>query len=267
MRGRRNGAMIDVVTTQPRRTRPAGSRDSGGDRSGDPVPLVAGRQGASALTRKEREYLEVIYYLAARGEPVIAARLAEWLKVKPPTVTQMLQRLVRKGAIRRAEGGPVALTETGYEQAEAIVRRHRLLECFLVDIMGMPWHAIHEEAVRLEHGMSPLMVERMEALVGASLTCPHGNPVPGNRETYPGSVRLDQASVGQSFQLRRIVEEAEEDNELMRYLQAHGLVPGAACRIADASPRFGVVLEHEGHSVAVSSAVAGVLWGDLGPGE
>lgn len=217
----------------------------------------------TGLTDAEREYLEVIYYLGARGEPVIGARMSEWLKVSAPSVTNMLQRLAKKGLVARIEGGPIGLTETGFTLAEAVVRRHRLLECFLVDVMGMPWHVIHEEAMHLEHGMSTLLARHIETLVGASETCPHGNPVPGNRETYPGPVRLDQAPQGQSFRLRRIVEEAEEDTDLMRYLQAHGVTPGASFVVDSSSPKFGVTLRQDEHSVALSAEVASVLWGDV----
>jgi DtxR family Mn-dependent transcriptional regulator len=143
-----------------------------------------------------------------------------------------------------------------------MVRRHRILERFLVDVMGVPWHQIHEEAVRLEHALSPTMEERITSLVGNSTTCPHGNPIPGNAEGYEGTIRLDQAQVGAEFVIKRIVEEAEEETELIRYLQTNGLIPGALFTISDASPMYGVTLQHQHQTITVPPEVATFLWGE-----
>src|SRR6266487_5248118 len=153
------------------------------------------RHGKDGPTDKMREYLEVIYYLAARREPVIGARRAEWMNVTPPTVSDIVGRMERAGYSTRDERGEISLTDEGFTLAEAMVKRHRVLERFLVDVMGVPWHMIHEEAVRLEHNLSPLMEERIAALVGHSTTCPHGNPIPGSGVGYSGNVRLDRAAV------------------------------------------------------------------------
>ena len=223
---------------------------------------VRRRHGQAGPTEKMREYLEVIYYLSARREPVISARLAEWMNVTPPTVTNIVQRMEEQGYITRDGRGEISLTEEGFTLAEAMVKRHRILERFLVDVMGIPWHMIHEEAVRLEHNLSPLMEERIVALVGQSTTCPHGNPIPGSGVGYAGDVRLDQAEVGARLVLRRIVEEAEEDSELMRYLQVNGLTPGASFEVADHSP-YGVTLRRDGQTIALAPQIAGSLWGEL----
>jgi DtxR family transcriptional regulator, Mn-dependent transcriptional regulator len=221
--------------------------------------------GEDGPTEKEREYLEVIYYLAARNEPVIAARLARWMGVQPPTVTHILAQLEdKKKLIARDARGEITLTPEGFTLAEAMVRRHRILERFLVDVMGMPWHLIHEEAVRLEHALSPTMEARITALVGDSTTCPHGNPIPGNAEIYAGDTRLDQVAPGAPFTLRRISEEAEENTDLIRYLQSNELVPGTRFDVSDSSPAFGVTLQRPGQSITVSPEVAEVLWGDVG---
>ena len=221
------------------------------------------RHGQEGPTEKMREYLEVIYYLSARNEPVIGARLAEWMNVTPPTVTNIVQRMEDQGYIARDGRGEIRLTEGGFAQAEAMVKRHRILERFLVDVMGIPWHMIHEEAVRLEHSLSPLMEERIPGLVGQSTTCPHGNPIPGTGVGYEGNVRLDRAAAGSRFRLRRIVEEAEEDSELMRYLQNAGLTPGALFDVVDQSPSYGVTLHTESQTITLSPQIAGVLWGEL----
>lgn len=220
------------------------------------------RHAQDGPTEKMREYLEVIYYLSARNEPIIGARLAEWMNVTPPTVTNIVQRMEDQGYIARDGRGEIRFTDEGFRLAEAMVKRHRILERFLVDVMGIPWHMIHEEAVRLEHSLSPLMEQRIAALVGHSTTCPHGNPIPGTGVGYVGTVRLDQAAVGSHFALRRIVEEAEEDSDLMRYLQSNGLTPGAVFEVADQSPSYGVVLRGNGQTITLSAQIGGVLWGE-----
>jgi DtxR family Mn-dependent transcriptional regulator len=207
-----------------------------------------------------REYLEVIYYLSARQEPVISARLAEWMRVTPPTVTDIVARMEKKGYITRDGRGEISLTDAGFALAEMMVKRHRRLERFLVDVMGIPWHQIHEEAVRLEPALSSTMEARIEALVGGSTTCPHGNPIPGSGATYTGTLRLDQAVPGQVLELRRIVEEAEEDIELMRYLQESGMVPGAQFKITSNSPLYGVSLRRDDQTITLSPQIAAVLW-------
>jgi DtxR family Mn-dependent transcriptional regulator len=223
--------------------------------------------GEDGPTEKEREYLEVIYYLAARNEPVIAARLARWMSVQPPTVTHIVGQLEKKALITRDARGEIRLTPEGFTRAEAMVRRHRILERFLVDVMGMPWHMIHEEAVRLEHALSPTMEAHITSLVGASSTCPHGNPIPGNAVAYAGDTRLDRAAPQATFTIRRIVEEAEEDTDLIRYLQSNNLVPGASFTISAAAPAYGVTLQRPGQTITVSPEVAELLWGEVGARE
>ncbi len=221
------------------------------------------RAGDEGPTDKEREYLEVIYYLAARNEPVIAARLARWMGVQPPTVTHVVQQLEGKGYIIRDGRGEISLTDEGFTLAEAMVKRHRLLERFLVDVMKMPWHLIHEEAVRLEHALSPTMEAHIMSLVGASSTCPHGNPIPGSGSGYRGNTRLDRVPVGTLFTIKRIVEEAEEDSNLMRYLQSNDLVPENQFTIADTSPAYGVTLQRGSQGITVSPEIAASIWGEV----
>lgn len=222
------------------------------------------RAGEEGPTAKEREYLEVIYYLSARDEPVIAARLARWMSVQPPTVTHIVAQLEKKGYITRNARGEISLTAEGFTLAEEMVRRHRILERFLVDVIGMPWHLIHEEAVRLEHALTPTLEARINALVGSAPTCPHGNPIPGNCDGFPGDTRLDQAKLNAPFTIQRIVEEAEEDSDLIRYLQNNDLVPGASFTVTDRSPSYGVTLQRPGQRITLSPEVAELLWGEVG---
>lgn len=220
--------------------------------------------GADGPTAKEREYLEVIYYLAVRKEPVIAARLARWMSVQPPTVTHIVAQLEKKGYITRDARSEISLTDEGFRLAEQMVRRHRILERFLVDVMGMPWHLIHEEAVRLEHALSPTMEAHITALVGNSPTCPHGNPIPGNADTYAGATSLNEATVGATFTIRRIIEEAEEDTELIRYLQTNGLVPDALFTVSDAARAYGITLQRGNQTITVATEVGALIFGDVG---
>lgn len=228
-------------------------------------PSARRRHGQAGPTEKMREYLEVIYYLSARREPVISARLAEWMHVTPPTVTNIVQRMEEQSYITRDGRGEIHLTDEGFALAEAMVKRHRILERFLVDIMGVPWHMIHEEAVRLEHALSPTMEARIEALVGKSTTCPHGNPIPGSGATYAGNTRLDQAAVGNDFVLRRIIEEAEEDSDLMHYMQTNGLTLGTRFEVTDRSQSYGITLRRDGQMITLSPQIASQLWGDENP--
>jgi DtxR family Mn-dependent transcriptional regulator len=241
------------------------SKDEGKAMEESPARASSARKrhlSGTGPTDKEREYLEVIYYLAARREPVIAARLAKWMGVQPPTVSNIMERLIEKGFIERDPRGEISLTPGGFTLAEAMVRRHRILERFLVDVLRVPWDQIHAEAVRLEHALSPLLEQRIEELVGASTTCPHGNPIPGTGVGYPGTVRLNAAPVGERFTLLRIVEEAEEDNDLMHFIQTNNLTPGTTFLITDSSLAYGVTLQRDSQTITVSPEIAAVLWGD-----
>jgi DtxR family Mn-dependent transcriptional regulator len=218
--------------------------------------------GIDGPTNKERDYLEIIYYLAQRGEPVIAARLADWLNLQPPTVSHALQEMDKKGYIQRDKRNAISLTAAGFDLAEDIVRRHRTLERFLADVVGMPWHLVHEEAVRLEHALSPALEDRIYTLVGEMTTCPHGNPIPGRDPVPPDLIRLDTAQVGTLFTIQRIEEQAEEQTDLLRYLESNGLMPGNQLFIPDASPAYGITLRRCNHDITLSAEIAAVLWGE-----
>ena len=132
------------------------------------------------LSATVEEYLETIYNLSAENEVVIGARLAEKFHVSAPTVTEMLKRLVRDGYVEMDDKRQVTLTEAGNQAAEAVLRRHRLTERFLVDMLGMQWHQVHEEACRLEHFISGAVEARVITSLNNPTTCPHGNPIPGS---------------------------------------------------------------------------------------
>src|SRR4051812_31294686 len=171
-------------------------------------------------TVAEEEYLERIYWLEEAGLPMTGANLARAMHLSAPTVHEMIKRLEKDGYISRNADKSIVFTESGRDHASAIVRRHRLVERFLTDVLGIPWDDVHEEAERLEHAMSPVLEERMLAAIGDAKTCPHGHPiVEGARE--PG-VPLADVSEGASVRILRFENEAED---LLHYLMDVGIHP------------------------------------------
>src|SRR5438105_15318457 len=183
------------------------------------------------LSATVEEYLETIYNMNMEDEVVIGARLAEKFRVAPPTVTEMLKRLMRDGYVEMDQKRQVTLTEAGNQAAEAVLRRHRLTERFLVDMLGMQWHEVHEEACRLEHFISGAVEARVITSLHNPMTCPHGNPIPGsvpNARTYlkdHQAVRLSSVTVGQKAKILCISEVVEDEEALIMYLHEKGLTP------------------------------------------
>ena len=173
------------------------------------------------VTVAEEEYLQILYWLHEAGLPMTAANVARAMQLSAPTVHEMIGRLERDGYITRAADKTIAFTPTGQENAETIVSRHRLIERFLTDVLGIPWHEVHEEAERLEHAMSPVLEKRMLAAIGDAKTCPHGHPlVEGVREE--GALLAD-VEPGATVHVLRFENEAEE---LLHYLKQAGMRPG-----------------------------------------
>src|SRR5580765_7957090 len=128
-------------------------------------------------TVAEEEYLQILFWLQEARLPMTGANLAKAMRLSPPTVHEMVGRLERDGYITRAGDKTISFTSSGQEHAEGIVQRHRLIERFLTDVLGVPWDEVHEEAERLEHAMSPVLEARMRAAIGDAATCPHGHPI------------------------------------------------------------------------------------------
>jgi DtxR family transcriptional regulator, Mn-dependent transcriptional regulator len=206
------------------------------------------------------DYLQVLHYLTRDGYPVIAARLAERLNVSPPTVTVTLQRMERDGLIQHGPRKEILFTAPGREAAENIVRRHALAERLLTDLLKMPWHESHEEAHGVEHVMTPNIERRLLHALGNPTTCPHGNPIPGLGMLNPDEFPLHEAHTGDELVIQRITEEAEEDQLLMKYLQEHGVEPGARMSVRE-SNSFNALLVLEGLQgpVSIGFAVAAKL--------
>lgn len=230
-------------------------------------PRQRRRLAGDGPTLKERDYLEVIYYLTQRDEPVIAANIARWLNLQPPTVSHALQEMEKREYIRRDDRNAITLTPQGLTLAEGVIRRHRLLEHFLATVVGLPWYSLHAEAVQLEHALSPLLEQRITMLAQDATTCPHGNPIPGSGAAYAGRARLDRAPVGTLFTIRRIEEEAEENTDLLRYLEHKRLLPGNQFFITDASATYGVTLRGCNRDMTLSPELATLIWGDVTPIE
>jgi DtxR family Mn-dependent transcriptional regulator len=202
-------------------------------------------------TVAEEEYLQTVFWLAEAGLPMTAANLARAMQLSPPTVHEMLRRLERDGYITRGEDKLIAFTDSGREHAEGIVRRHRLIERFLTDVLGIPWDEVHEEAERLEHAMSPVLEQRMRAAIGDATTCPHGHPIEGGRR-HEG-VPLADVEVGASVRVLRFENEAED---VLHYLRAAGAEPWMTGRVTERTADEVVVEGDDGGRVTLTASVA-----------
>jgi len=181
------------------------------------------------------EYLETIFALEEEGIPVIQARLAERLDKAAPSVSEMLDRLEADDLIVRTSR-QIAMTSTGAALARGVVRKHRLAERLLVDIIGLDWDKAHVEAGRWEHVISDDVEERLVILLGNPTTCPHGNPIPGAEPAGPEQRRLAEAQPGDRIRLERITESVEHDAASLTYLGDHGLTPGTTALIQARAP-------------------------------
>jgi DtxR family Mn-dependent transcriptional regulator len=179
------------------------------------------RMTTEQATVAEEEYLQVLFWLQEAGLPMTGANVARAMQLSPPTVHEMIGRLERDGYITRAGDKTISFTSEGASHAEGIVRRHRLIERFLTDVLGIPWDEVHEEAERLEHAMSPVLEERMLAAIGDAKTCPHGHPIVAG--TRIEGVPLADVASGASVKVLRLENEAED---LLHYLKDAGLEPG-----------------------------------------
>ncbi len=192
---------------------------------------MSGEDGHTTATVAEEEYLQILFWLQEAGLPMTGANVARAMQLSPPTVHEMIGRLERDGYITRGSDRAIAFTDSGAQHAEGIVRRHRLIERFLTDVLGVPWDEVHEEAERLEHAMSPVLEERMLAAIGDAKTCPHGHPIVAGARL--AGVPLADVDVGASVRVLRFENEAED---LLHYLKASGLEPGLEAVVAERGP-------------------------------
>jgi DtxR family Mn-dependent transcriptional regulator len=179
-------------------------------------------------------YLEAIYYIRAEGEVVRGARLADWLSVSRPTVTIAVRRMTRDAIVRLNARKEIELTARGQAAAEAIVRRHRIVERWMTDLLGLDWVTADLEAERLEHAISAVVEEKLYRALGRPRTCPHGNPIPGYSTMRPNELRLSALRPGEPATITRISEVAQrEAPPLLEYLHERGLHPGTRIRVEE----------------------------------
>jgi DtxR family Mn-dependent transcriptional regulator len=217
---------------------------------------------SAEATASVQDYLAAIYDLTGSRKPVIGARLAKHMKVSPPAVTEALQRMARAGLMRVGAGKEITLTKKGKAMAEVMARRHRLLERWLTDILGLNWTEAHEEAHRLEHALSPKVEDRLAAILGMPTTCPHGNPIPGMSSPSPSHpFPLDQAKEGTTVVVERITEEAEADRKLLEHLWENGIRPGMRLKIQELAPWAGTITTaSDEKTIVLGLAAAGKIW-------
>lgn len=208
-------------------------------------------EGTSTATVAEEEYLQILFWLHEAGLPMTGANVARAMQLSAPTVHEMVGRLERDGYITRGQDRAIAFTDTGVAHAEGIVRRHRLIERFLTDVLGVPWDEVHEEAERLEHAMSPTLEERMLAAIGDAKTCPHGHPIAAGSRI--AGVPLADVQVGAKVRILRFENEAED---LLRYLKESGIEPGMEGTLAAHNEHEVVVQTGDGKSCALTPSVA-----------
>lgn len=190
---------------------------------------------AEAFHPPVEEYLTAIYELAEDGVTVIQARLVERLGHSAPAVWEMVKRLGTKGYLE-VEGRTIRLTPEGRSLAEAVVRKHRLAERLLTDIIGLPWHKAHLEAGRWEHVISDEVEERLRVILDDPNTCPHGNPIPGTRPLRTDVFPLGEAEPGDEIRLERVTESVEIDDEAMAYLSDRRFITGTVAVVASKGP-------------------------------
>jgi DtxR family Mn-dependent transcriptional regulator len=214
------------------------------------------------------EYLEIIYNITVEGDAVVNARLAEKFRVSPPSVTEMLHRLERDGYLTVERTTGARLTEKGVAVAEASLRRHRLSERFLMDVLKMDWIAAHEEAHALQNALTPAIEAHMVSLLGNPTTCPHGNPIPGSApSTYDflrihRAMRLSRAAVGTPLRVLCISEVVEDETTLLRSVGEAGIRPDADLVVRDLGSfdTDRVTVDVGPRTVELDRAVAEKIW-------
>ena len=207
------------------------------------------------------EYLETILELEESGVPAMRARLVERLGVSAPAVSETVARLEREGYLHLDEARVIRLSDAGRDYATAVMRRHRLAERLLTDVLGVPWAEVHEEACRLEHAISPRLERYLVERLGDPGTCPHGNPIPGSSHPVEDEAltTLAEVSSGGHAVIRRIDEELEAHPDHMATLELNRLLPGQELQVSRVA-RDGVVVTVGGVEVALTDEIAAKVY-------
>lgn len=202
------------------------------------------------------EYSVTIFELEEDGIPVIQARIAERLDVSRPAVSEMVKRMTNEGLVE-VDDSQVRLTKQGRALARTIVRRHRIAERFMTDILKLGWAEAHHEAGRWEHVISPVVEDAMMRLLDDPTTCPHGNPIPGTDYSRPESAQpLGDLASDDQFIVERIPEELEFQDGQLAYLENAGLVPGRSGRVLSVAPDGTTTVSVDGSPVGISNFAA-----------
>lgn len=198
------------------------------------------------------EYCEAIFELHEDDVAVIQARIAERLDVSRPAVSEMVHKMADEGLLT-VNRGKIALSVEGMKLAEQVVRRHRLAERFLTDVLGLSWALAHQEAGKWEHVISTPVEDAMAKLLGDPTTCPHGNPIPGSDYRAPDLVALSELAVGDGFTITRIPEELEFAKGMLEFLESHELLPGAVGTLVALSPDGSATVSIDDDTVGIGS--------------
>ena len=196
------------------------------------------------------EYCECIFELREDSVEVIQARIAERLRVSRPSVSEMIKRMGEERLIE-VVGGTIALTDSGEELARTVVRRHRLAERFMTDILGLSWALAHREAGRWEHVMSDAVEQAMREKLGNPTTCPHGNPIPGSGYVAPAAIELREVGVGTTFTVSRIPEVLEFSPGMLEFLEKTNLMPGMTGTVKAVERSGDMVVDVDGSDITV----------------
>lgn len=200
------------------------------------------------------EYCETIFELGEDGLDVIQARVAERLEVSRPAVSEMMKKMEREGLVAVASDGAIALTDDGLILARQVVRRHRIAERFLTDVLDLNWAEAHHEAGKWEHVISPVVEDALMRVLDNPTTCPHGNPIPGSDYVKPSNtLALGSIEVGGRFVVHRIPEELEFEPGLLEYLEEAGVIPGQEGQVTAASPDGTTTVEIEGRPFGIGA--------------
>jgi DtxR family transcriptional regulator, Mn-dependent transcriptional regulator len=224
---------------------------------------VASNAALAPTSTTVDRYLETIYCIAGEGETVRPGRLASWLGVSAPTVSTALQRLARDGWIDVAKDRSVTLTDDGQRAAAAIIRRHRVLERWLVDVLELDWASADVEAELLASACSDTVIERLDRSMGSPSTCPHGNPIPGRRPAYGDLVALSELGMGVPARVRRVSEVAEhEARTLLTMLAEHGIAEGTEVELVAPDAGDSLTVRVDGAPFTLPRAAASWIWVD-----
>jgi DtxR family Mn-dependent transcriptional regulator len=202
------------------------------------------------------EYLETILEIEEEGIRPIRARLVERLGVSAPAVSETVNRLVEHGYAELLDDRSLRLTAKGRAIATSVMRRHRLAERLLTDIIGLEWEKVHKEAARWEHAISADVEEKLIVLLGDPATCPHGNPIPGSKHAVSGptAIRLADARIG-PVTIARLSEKIEVDDDALRFIARADLIPGRTATVTERANGTIVVDSQNGqHSVPANIA-------------